>query len=70
MLRLENLSLRVGENGSQKDIVQDINLELLPGRVYALTGPNGSGKTTLAKIVMGLDTLLPDVSFGTDVNVS
>lgn len=54
MLRLENLSLRVGENGSQKDILQDINLELLPGRVYVLTGPNGSGKTTLAKIVMGL----------------
>lgn len=54
MLTLENLSLSIGENGWRKDILQDINLELLPGRVYALTGPNGSGKTTLAKIIMGL----------------
>ncbi|MDK2882854.1 MAG: Fe-S cluster assembly ATP-binding protein [Bacillota bacterium] len=54
MLTLENLGVSVGENGRQKDILKNINLELLPGRVYALTGPNGSGKTTLAKAVMGL----------------
>jgi Fe-S cluster assembly ATP-binding protein len=54
LLTLENISLSVGENGQRKDILHDINLELEPGQVYALTGPNGSGKTTLARIIMGL----------------
>lgn len=54
MLTLENISLSVGENGQHRNILQGINLELKPGRVYALTGPNGSGKTTLARIIMGL----------------
>jgi Cu-processing system ATP-binding protein len=31
-----------------------INLQLQPGRSYALIGPNGSGKTTLIKSILGL----------------
>ncbi len=34
--------------------VDDVDLELVPGRVYGLLGPNGSGKTTLIRLMMGL----------------
>ena len=29
-------------------------LELKPGRIYAVIGPNGSGKSTYAKLVAGV----------------
>jgi ATP-binding cassette subfamily B protein len=34
--------------------VSDIDLELRPGELTALTGPNGSGKSTLIKMALGL----------------
>lgn len=34
--------------------VNNVNMCLEDGRVYALLGPNGSGKTTLMKMIMGL----------------
>ncbi|SOC00360.1 ABC transporter ATP-binding protein [Rhodobacter maris] len=39
-------------------ILQDVDLQLPPGRVMALLGPSGSGKTTLLRLVAGL--LAPD----------
>lgn len=35
-------------------IFRDIDLELQPGQIVALTGPNGAGKTTLAMVLTGL----------------
>lgn len=32
-------------------LFRHLNLELLPGRVYALTGPSGSGKSTLLSLL-------------------
>ena len=34
--------------------VDNFNLKLEPGQIYALLGPNGAGKTTTIKMVMGL----------------
>ena len=34
--------------------VEDISLNFLEGKMYALLGPNGSGKTTLMMMIAGL----------------
>lgn len=43
---------------ADRNVLQDIDLNLGPGRIVTLIGPNGAGKTTLVKIVLGL--LKPD----------
>lgn len=54
MLQIKNLSLVTGENGTEKKILDNINLEIKDGSFVVLTGPNGGGKTTLAKSIMGI----------------
>jgi ABC-2 type transport system ATP-binding protein len=34
--------------------LQQVNLNVEPGRIFSLLGPNGAGKTTLIKILIGL----------------
>ena len=34
--------------------LDDINLEIRKGEIFALLGPNGAGKTTLISIVCGI----------------
>jgi ABC-2 type transport system ATP-binding protein len=34
----------------------DINLDIVPGEIFALLGPNGAGKTTLISIICGIVT--------------
>ncbi|GGM00719.1 ABC transporter ATP-binding protein [Deinococcus aerophilus] len=38
----------------QHRVLEDIDLQVRPGEVYALTGPNGTGKTTLIRTITGL----------------
>lgn len=54
MLKIEDLSFSVTENGAKKDILKNINLEIDDKKFVVVTGPNGSGKSTLAKIIMGI----------------
>lgn len=54
MLKIEDLSFSVIENGAKKDILKHINLEIDDKKFVVVTGPNGSGKSTLAKIIMGI----------------
>ena len=41
-----------------RTVLETPELELLPGKIYALIGPNGSGKSTFARITAGV--LAPD----------
>lgn len=34
--------------------LQDVSLQIEPGRIYGLLGPNGAGKTTLIKVLLGI----------------
>lgn len=44
-------SLQFGYNG--KRVIEDISLELSPGRFYGILGPNGSGKSTFIDLLTG-----------------
>ena len=37
------------------EILQNINLEILPGELVFVTGPSGAGKTTLLKLISALE---------------
>lgn len=50
-LRIEHLRLNVEVSGD--DIVDEVNLEIQPGKVLALVGESGSGKTTVGLAVLG-----------------
>ena len=43
--------------------VNDISLQLTPGKVYGIVGPNGAGKSTTMSLIMG--TLMPTSGNGT-----
>lgn len=58
MLRLENITYSVETDGTRKQILCGVDLDLNDGEQVIITGHNGSGKTTLAKIIMGI--LRPD----------
>lgn len=52
-IALENVGLRFGGPESPM-ILEDITLEVPPGRMVAIVGRSGSGKTTLVKCLSGL----------------
>ena len=64
-LQISGLSKRFGD----KPAVNDLNLTVRAGELYALLGPNGAGKTTTLRMVTGL--LKPDAGgisvFGVDL---
>ena len=54
MLKLENVCYVVEEDGKQKYILKNVNLEINSGELVVITGHNGSGKSTLMKVIMGI----------------
>ncbi|MFE6078958.1 ABC transporter ATP-binding protein [Paenibacillus sp. NPDC057886] len=52
VIKLEQVSKRYGN----KEVVNNISLEISRGSVVAILGPNGAGKTTTMKMMLGLST--------------
>lgn len=50
MLEIKNITKSYRKN----DILNDIHIKIIPGKIVGITGRNGSGKTTLIKSMMGL----------------
>ena len=50
MIELDHVSKRYGT----KTAVEDLNLRIAPGELFAFLGPNGAGKTTTIKMICGL----------------
>ena len=51
-LRFENVDFRYP--GTDRAVLQDVNLEVRPDQIVAIVGSNGSGKTTLIKLMCRL----------------
>ena len=49
MIDIKHVSYQIGDH----KLLDAIQLQLSPGRVYALLGPNGSGKSTLMRLIAG-----------------
>lgn len=52
MISITNLSFRYKRRGAM--VLNDVTLDLEPGRVYGLLGPNGAGKSTLLYLIAGI----------------
>ncbi|HER4336393.1 TPA: lantibiotic protection ABC transporter ATP-binding protein [Streptococcus pyogenes] len=50
MLKIQNLKKSYGK----RTILNNVNMNIPKGKVYALIGPNGAGKSTIMKILTGL----------------
>jgi Fe-S cluster assembly ATP-binding protein len=53
MLKIENLSVTVGEGEGAKAILSGLSLDVPAGEVHAIMGPNGAGKSTLSYVLTG-----------------
>lgn len=52
--RLSVKNMHFSYPGSEKTILKDIDIEILPGQTVAFVGKTGSGKSTLAKLLVKL----------------
>ena len=51
MTRLSNIS----KSFSGNKVLDNVDMEILPGQIHALVGENGAGKSTLMKILLGVE---------------
>lgn len=52
ILKVEGITARY--NGTNFDVLKNINVEIHPGQTLAIVGESGSGKSTLARVITGL----------------
>ena len=51
MIKIKELNKHYGNN----EVLKEINMEFLKGKVYGIVGENGAGKTTLFRCIAGLE---------------
>lgn len=56
ILKIENVDLFL----DRTQILNDVNLDINSGEIFAVIGPNGCGKSSLAYTIMGLNGYHPD----------
>jgi putative ABC transport system ATP-binding protein len=69
-IRLENVSMLYGKNGTSADALRDVSLSIDEGEYVAITGESGAGKSTLLAILGGLQVPSSGAVFigGTDLS--
>lgn len=55
MLKVDNLTFEVNEEGRKRCLVNHISFEVKDGEMLVITGPNGGGKSTLTKVLAGIE---------------
>lgn len=50
VLQMKNISKKY----EQKNVIQDLDMNVMPSSITGLLGPNGSGKTTLFNLLLGI----------------
>ena len=55
IIKVEHLNLWYGE----KQVLMDINMEILPNKITALIGPSGCGKSTLIRCFNRMNDVIP-----------
>ncbi|MDB5162529.1 MAG: transporter ATP-binding protein [Candidatus Saccharibacteria bacterium] len=50
IVAVKNFSLTIGD----KEIVKELNFEVMPGEIFAFLGSNGSGKTSTVRSLLGI----------------
>lgn len=55
-IKIQSLSKTYVINKQKQKVLDNVNLDILPGEFILLRGDNGSGKTTLVNLICGLQT--------------
>ena len=71
VLRVEGLTLSVGENAQNRVLLKEVNLHIKRGERIAIVGENGTGKSTLLKTLVGkLPAQSNHIEWGRNVSLS
>src|SRR5262245_66508272 len=44
-----------GEEWERQDVIKDLTLDVLPGKLTVIVGPSGCGKSTLVNLIAGFE---------------
>lgn len=57
VVAIKNLNHSFGKGALKRQVLFDINLEIVPGEIVLLTGPSGCGKTTMLTLIGALRSI-------------